>query len=118
MKTIKLVIASLALVAFGLPATASGGDEAPKPLKSTAMLNADIYDQIDDLKLNDFKLTDETVDIYFTINSEGKVILNDVTGDNCMVTTYITQMLADKKMNVASELQNVKHHIKVRYVVI
>ncbi len=118
MKTIKLVMAGLAIVAFGLPAMASDGDDAPKALKTTAMMNADIYDQIDDLKLNDFKLTDETVDIYFTINTEGKVMLNDVSGDNVMVTAYITHMLADKKMNVASELQNVKHHIKVRYVVI
>lgn len=118
MKKIKFLLASLIMVAASLPAMASGGEDAPKPLKSTAMMNADIYNQIDDLRLNDFKLTDEIVDIYFTINSEGQVIVNDVSGDNCMVTTYIKQMLADKQMNVVSELQNVKHHIKVRYVVI
>ncbi len=119
MKTIKNITAGLALLAMGLPAMASGGDEeAPKPLKSTAMLNADICSQVEGLRLNDFKLTDETVDIYFTIKSDGKVVLNNVSGNNCMVTTYIKQMLADKQINVVSELQNVEHHIKVRYVVI
>ncbi len=117
MKSIRSIMAGLAVVAMGIPAMASGGD-APKPLKSTAMIKADICDEIGNLKLNDFKLTDETVDIYFTINSEGDVIVNSVDGNNCMVTGYVSQMLKEKKMYVAEELQNVKHHIKVRYVVI
>ena len=118
MKKIKSLMAGLAIVAMGIPAMASGGEDAPKPLKTVEVMKADICNEIGNFKLKDFKLTDETVDIYFSVNAEGDVIVDKVDGENCMVTGYVSQMLKDKKMFVVEELQNVKHHIKVRYVVI
>lgn len=113
-----MILAGAAVVLMGSTAMAAGGEGEDKPLKSTAVMKADIYDGLTDLKLKDFKLTDETVDIYFSINTEGNVVVESVEGDNCLVTAYVSQMLVDKKLNVVDELKNVKHHIKVRYVVI
>jgi hypothetical protein len=117
MKNIKTILAFLIALGSISIAYATEGD-GKKTQRQQEKLHAEVYDHIDDLDIADFRLTDEVVDIYFTVNENGDVKVNNIEGDNYIVKTYVSKMLEENKVNVVPELQGVEHHIRIRYVVL
>ena len=112
MKNLKSIMAGVALMALSVPAMASG-DSPAKPMKTADMMKSEICNDLCDLKLIDFNLTDETVDVYFNVDAEGNLKVEKVEGANCLVTSYVSQMLENKKIFVSEDLQNVSHHYEI-----
>lgn len=117
MKNLRIMLFGLATLGFMGVARAEG--ETPdKPLRTEAKMKAEVFDEVAHLKLSDFELEDETVDIYFSCNAEGEVVIDRVEGGSCVVSEYVSKKLQKRKMYVDESLQNASHHVKVRYVMI
>lgn len=117
MKNLKLMLFGLA--SLGIMGVAKAEGETPdKPLRTEAKMKAEVFDQVAHLKLSDFDLEDETVDIFFSCNADGEVMIERVEGGSCVVSEYVSKKLQKRKMYVDESLQNASHHIKVRYVMI
>ena len=117
MKRVKMI--ALVLILVGLTGVAKAEGESPdKALRTEAKMKAQLCHHISSLKLADFNLEDETVDIHFQCNAEGEVIVHSVDGVSCVVSEYVANKLKSQKMYVDESLQDATHHIKVRYVVI
>ena len=116
MKALKIGLLGVALLAITVGAKAEG-ERPEKPLSSEAKMKSQVFNRISDIRINDFELEDETVDIYFQLNENGEVLVDRVDGASCAVSEVVSNKLNDKKMFVESSLQNTTHHIKVRYVV-
>jgi len=115
MKSIKIFALSLAMI--GLTGVVKAEGENPeKPLRTEMKMKSEVFDQVANLKLTDFDLEDETVDIYFNCNSSGDVVIERVEGGSCIVSEYVSNKLSKRKMYVDESLQNASHHVKVRYV--
>ncbi len=117
MNNFKILTVAFLFAAFSLTASAAG-ESAAKPLKSAATMKSEICKRVDNLKLIDFDFNDATVEIAFYVNADGDVAVASVEGECCVANSYVAKMLKDKKMYVAPELQNTRHEIKIRYVVI
>lgn len=111
------VIGALLGLMLSTSAFASGGAPA-RTLASEDMVELAVYNEISGFNMKDFNLQDETVAIDFSINAEGKVIIENVEGNSCLINSYVTQMLKDKEFPISENLKNTTHHIKVRYVVL
>lgn len=117
MKNLKSVIAAVALMAFSTSAFAAG-ETAKRPLKSTEKMRVEIFDRVEGLRMNDFELKDATVEVSFFVNADGDLAIESIECDNCVVKSYVAQKLQSEKMYVAEELQNTRHSIKIRYVIV
>lgn len=117
MKSIKMLLAAVVLLGSVVTVYASGA-EGKKTQRLKEKMMTEIYDEVDDLDIDNFRLNDEVVDIYFMVDENGKVVVKNIEGDNYIVSTYVGKMLEDKYVEVTEELQNVEHHIKVRYLVL
>lgn len=94
----------------------AGGETAAKPMKTLKALKSDIASSLHGLEMKNFNLDDASVDLEFIVNKEGDLAIVSVEGENCLVNTYVSQMLKNKKIYVEEHLANKVHKIKVRYV--
>jgi len=116
MKVLKNFFLALSFLAVSTAAIAKGNEA--KPMATAAALKANIISSVQDFNINELHLTDETVEIAFTVNNEGNLVVNEVSGENCLVNTYVKQMLANKSLKVDESLKNIEQRVVIRYVVI
>lgn len=115
MKVVKTSIFSLALMLASAGSVLAEGESA-KPLKTADDLKRSIVESVDDIKLQDFNIDDATVEVEFIVNPAGNVAVVSVDGKNCLMNTYVQQMLKDKTIYVTENLSNTIHKVKIRYV--
>lgn len=116
MKSLRISILAV-LLATGFASMAGGeGESAAKPFLTAESMKAGLAENLENFMMKDFNLDDVTVSIEFVINKVGDIALVNVNGDNCIVNTYVQQMLKDKKFYVSDELSNTVHQLTIRYV--
>ena len=116
MKALKIGILTIAML--GLTGVVKAEGERPdKPVSSEAKMKAQVFEQISNLDLTDLELQDETLEIHFQCTANGEVLVEGVDGGSCAVSEIVSNKLDDRKIYVDESLQNVTHHMTVRYVV-
>ena len=116
MSTIRTTIAALLLSLSFTGSAMVGGDGTARPMKTLKALKSDIASSLHELEMTSLNLDDASVNLEFIVNKEGDLAIVNVEGENCLVNTYIRQMLKGKKIYVEEHLANQVHKIKVRYV--
>lgn len=105
------------MVSLFLTGFARAEGEAPaRPMKTLKDLKSDVALSVHALDMHNLNLDEASVNLEFIVNKEGDLAVVSVAGENCLVNTYVTQMLKGKKINVADHLANKVHKIEVRYV--
>jgi hypothetical protein len=115
MNTFKKHVLALAL---GLVSTAAfaSGDNAEKALQTTADMKTGIVENIAGMDVGAMRLNDATVEIKFTVDAQGKLIITGIESESTLVEKYVKKMLKDVHMVAAEHLSNKSYSLTVRYV--
>lgn len=110
------VAATLSTSAF---AGVHGNGESPESALSTEkeMKNV-VHQNIGQLSLKDFNLTDCSVNVTYRVDAEGKVSVKEVYGTSNIATAYVKARLENSKMYVSPELQGTNHRTSIRFVLL
>lgn len=103
----------LFLVAVGASAVT---EDPAKPLETPVELKSSVLSVVEDLDMKAFNIKDASVEIEFSVNELGEVIVEDVSGNNCVATTYVEESLKGTRVWVSDELTNVPYKVTMRYV--
>ena len=106
----------LALVAFSATAYAANPEDGT--LSTQKEMKSEVFNRIGDLKIQDFKITDCKVEVSYTVDAEGQITVEKVSGSSCVATEYVKNKLESEKMYVSPSLQGTTHSMTLRYVVI
>lgn len=108
---------ALALV-FGLMSTAAfaGGAGADKALQTTADMKSGIVENIINMDVEAMRVDDASVEIRFTVDKQGKLVITDIDSKSMLVEKYVKKMLKDVNMTAAQHLSNKSYSLTVRYV--